>query len=120
MEGRLHLLAYQALDHQPTHGDVDPRLARFWQVFVILRESALPPEPTKRAFHDPAVRQDMEPAGQRWRLLPRRHPDVAHSRPPVLDHFDTPAKGGFHPVLELPLIGRVQPEMREARKPLLP
>jgi hypothetical protein len=78
MEGRLHLLAGQALGHQPTHGYVNPGLARLWQVFVVLREPAVPRKPSKRPFHDPTVWQDMEATGQRRRLLPRRNPDVAH------------------------------------------
>src|SRR5262249_5751769 len=56
----------------------------------------------------------------RRRLLPRRHPNVADPRPPMFDHLHAPAKGRFHPLFELPLVGTVHPQMPQAREALLP
>lgn len=55
MEVRLDLLARQAFEHRPHHAQVDPRLARRGQEFVVLAHASFAPNPRDGALDDPAI-----------------------------------------------------------------
>src|SRR5437879_11018566 len=51
---------FKTSEHQMSHSDVDPGLARLLAPFVILAQPAVPPQPGERPLDDPPPLQDLE------------------------------------------------------------
>ena len=52
--------------HQPGHCGVDPCFSGLRQLFVVLAQSPVPPQPCERALDDPAAGNDLESVLVRW------------------------------------------------------
>src|SRR5271166_1091360 len=57
-----HWLATQPAEAMMNPRDLDDRLARLRQVFVVLAQPALTPQPRQRPLHHPTASQGYEPA----------------------------------------------------------
>ena len=64
------------MDQQGNHRDSDPGERAGRTLFVILAESSITPQPSKRTFDDPSPFDEFEACGQ-WRFLALREPDLA-------------------------------------------
>ena len=99
--------------HQPTHREINPRFLRCREDLEVLAQAAVPAQPGKRPFHDPAPRQDLEARRALRRLLPRPDPDprwrLAHD-------LHRPAQRRRDPARTRPLVGGIDPDLGQPRE----
>jgi hypothetical protein len=107
----------QPTDHQSRHRQIHECLAGFRQPLVVLAQAAILPHPRERTLNDPALRQDMKAARDRWRLLPWCDPDSSETSPPMLDDLDVPVRKVFcGPAPKSPVVVAVGPQLADRWK----
>src|SRR4051794_25589710 len=57
---KARLRRFKTSEHQMSHRDVDPGLARLLRPLVILAQAPVPTQPGERPLHDPTPLQDLE------------------------------------------------------------
>ncbi len=90
----------QPPEHEMDHGEVDHRLADPRPLLVVLRESPIPPEPSKCPLDHPSARQ---------------HREADRIRRP-LDDLDRPTPRQFNQLRDLPAIAAIRPDQPQARE----
>ncbi len=117
---RLYEKASRAIGSEPSqhaadHGERDPSLFAALEQFVILSQTPPGSQPSKRAFHHPTPRQQVEAPGLARRLLGAvcRSPDPPLATGGVGHNFDLAAQLGVDPCGKAEaLVGAIGPDER--------